>query len=128
MYLRFVTRKQDEHSHSLQGIFQAAYQLRGADLLEAYEEPILDDILGWYEMNLRSPSCLAEPGTDRAVCWFKEGAEKPLEQIWTLVALLKEQGVFVRLITAKDPGTIIYDDSWQIAAFPPKAKRLRGPI
>lgn len=124
MFVRFVTARQDENSHALEGVFQAAYKLRDAGKLAPFEEELLADLLKWYGTHLPSPACLSEIGTERAISWFKARAGKRLQKIWQIVTILKEHGVHVDMIRTDRPGTIIYEDVWQIAAIPPKTKRL----
>ena len=54
-----------------------------------------------------------------AVCWFRPRAKEPLSRLWDIVAILREHGVPVRLITAARPGTIVYEDEDQVVAETP---------
>ena len=125
MFLRFVVKKQDRDSRSFSGLFTEAYALREARDLEAHEDAQLGRFLTWMKENLQDPPCLAEPGNDRAICWFKDTARTPLEKAWEAVSLLREQGVPIEMIKSEDPGTIIYEDDWQVAAKPRKKNRIR---
>ena len=58
MFVRFVTQKKDENSHSLQGIFHAAAFVRDSGNLENYEEDWLEQELDWLNMHLNCPYCL----------------------------------------------------------------------
>ena len=75
--------------------------------------------------NLNAPSCLDEPRNERAICWFKDTAKAPLEKVWEMVSFLRERGVPIEMIKSEDPGTIIYEDDWQVAAKPRKKDRIR---
>ena len=80
----------------------------------------------WLNDNLEVPPCLKETGNDRALSWFHPRAREPIAVMWDLVAVLREHGQYVSLLTAKDPGLILYRDGWQVVAKPrrkPKASR-----
>lgn len=125
MFLRFIVRKQDQGSRSFVGLFTQAYDLRDSHDLERHEEERIEDFLGWMRKNLEAPKCLDEPENERAICWFKHTAKTPLEKAWEVVSLLRERGVPIEMIKTDDPGTIIYEDEWQVAAKPRKKDRIR---
>ena len=125
MYLRFVTPQQDDESHSLQGVFAAAYALRDSHDLEPHEDQLLEASLAWYRTHLLVPDCLKEPDNHRAICWFTDQAKHSLQRIWDLISLLKEKGVQVSLVTTNDPGVIVYQDTWQVVAKPPRKRAKR---
>ena len=124
-YVRLIVRNRDSESNSWQGLFTAAYALRELEL-ERHERDVLERALDWFRMHLKIPSCLGEPENRRAICWFKDRAQKPLEYARDLAWLLTERGVQVEQVTTRDVGTIIYEDGWQVAAKPRKSNRLRG--
>jgi hypothetical protein len=39
-----------------------------------------------------------------------------LLRIWDIVALLREHGMLVRLVTTNKPGKIVYQDRYQVVA------------
>ncbi|MFB3105209.1 MAG: hypothetical protein ACE1ZA_09785 [Pseudomonadales bacterium] len=125
VYIRFITREQDEASHSLVDVFTHAYRLRDSDQLQPHEEETLGNALRWLQKNVTIPKLLKEPENERAICWFKSAAEKPLANVWKIVHVLREHDVQVEMIKTLNPGAIIYEDGWQIAAKPHKANRIR---
>jgi hypothetical protein len=118
MLVRFCTPRRDRDSHSPQGIFQAAIGLRDGGRLEPYEEEWLERELGWLRMHLPSPDCLRDEGNERAICWFKPEAKRAIEKVRGLAALLQTRGLAVEMVTTTDPGTILYEDRWQVVAKP----------
>ena len=126
MYVRFVILEHDEDSHSLQGVFQAAYGLRDSGQLEPHEEEWLEAELRWLKMHLKSPDCLREEENHRAISWFHPRAKTPIEKVRSIASLLKEKGIHVRTLKTADPGIIIYEDGWQVVAKPYR-KRRRSP-
>jgi hypothetical protein len=125
MFVRFVIGKQDEQSHSRQGVFQAAFFLRDTGQLERHEEDWLEGELKWLRMHLKSPACLRASGNHRALSWFHPRARVAIRKVRSIAALLEEKGIFVNMVTTRDPGTIIYEDGLQVVAKPHR-KRKRG--
>jgi hypothetical protein len=122
MYLRFETHLIDRRSNQRQGIFQAAGELiENADLTKG-DHQLFKSALSWFNQNVHIPACLNTRENRRAVCWFKGSGNDAIKRVWDLVALLKEQGVAVRIIQKRELGKILYDDKWQVVALP-KRKR-----
>lgn len=118
MLVRFRLLRRDPYSHSPQGVFQAAIELRDAGRLESYEEEWLERDLGWLRVHLPSPLCLCDEGNHRAICWFKPTARRAIDRVRGIVALLEAHGLHVRMVTTAEPGSVIYEDEWQVAAKP----------
>ncbi len=123
MLIRFCTLVRDPDSHSPQGVFQAALRLRNAGQMEAYEEAWLESELSWLRMHLPSPGCLRDRGNQRAICWFRHDASRPIGKVRGIVALLESKGIVVEMVTSADPGKIIYQDRWQVVAKPLRNRR-----
>jgi hypothetical protein len=123
--VRFCILRPDPNSHSLQGIFQAALKLRDNGLLESYEEEWLERELKWLRMHLPSPDCLRDDGNKRAISWFKPDAGRPIEMVRSIVALLESKGVAVKMVTTDDPGTVRYEDKYQVVAKPRRKKSAK---
>lgn len=124
MYVRFIIRRQDDDSRSWEGLFTAAYELRGVDLAQ-HESEILERVLAWFRMHLTIPACLGDKGNERAICWFKDHAKKPVAYARELAWLLEEYGSPVEMLSTSDPGTILHEDRWQVVAKPRKEDRIR---
>jgi hypothetical protein len=125
MLVRFCILRRDPSSHSPQGVFQAAFELRDHDRLTRAEEEWLEREMAWLRMHLPAPGCLREPDNDRAICWFKPDALRPIAKVRSIAALLDAKGVVVEMVTTDEPGTVIYEDRWQVVAKPHR-KRRRG--
>lgn len=123
MYVRFVIGRVHELSRVRLGVFQAAYQLRDSGALEPHEHDWFDHEMDWLNEHLKAPKCLREAGTERAICWFKPEAKRPISKVRGVASLLDEHGHRVHMITTRKPGTIIYEDGWQIVAYPFRSTR-----
>ena len=124
MYIRFVITEVDHDSNRRQGILVAAHALRDRNVLESHEQKALSELCKWFNEHLKVPEVLEDPEHYRAISWFKGDAEKPIGQAWQLVHLLRNQGYLVDVIKTDAPGSILYEDKWQVAAKPPKGKKL----
>ena len=108
------------------GLFTHVYEtLENCDLMP-HEEELLRERLAWFKMHLRVPACLSEEGNERAICWFKPEARRPVDYAWDMISVLREQGLDVEMIKTRDPGTVLYEDGWQVVAKPRRSNRLRG--
>lgn len=122
-FVRFVVGAEDENAYWLTGIFIIANGLRRECKFHDYESEWLDEILEWFNENLPVPPFeqkrRSRKWTANAKCWFRNDAGEPLQRIWDLVALLREHDVPVRLVRARTPGKVVYEDKFQIVAETP---------
>jgi uncharacterized protein (DUF305 family) len=124
MYVRFVVADIDEGSERERGIFQAAYRLSKAGMLDAFEMERWGHIDEWFGKHLKKPSrfTAAKPPyyrkKKRALSWFKDSAREHLSFIRELVAILEHHGIAVRMLTERRVGYIVYEDEHQIVAEP----------
>ena len=118
MYLRFQGRVPNLGTASMLGIFQLAIELRDRHDAPAYISSELNRHLSWLNAHLHVPEILDDAAHYRAICWFKPAATEPLQRIWSMKAALQEFGYTIDLLKTIDPGRIIYEDDWQVAAKP----------
>ena len=104
------------------GVFQAAVMLRDDGGLEPFEEDWLERELSWLRMHLPSPDCLRREGNERAVCWFKPDAHRPIEKVRGIVALLETKDIPVEMVKTASAGTVVYEDKWQVVAKPGRSR------
>jgi len=116
MYLRFVTTAVDEDSHRAQGVFMAAYRLLDSGNLTKEEWKQVRNILDWFNAYLPHPP--KKFTACRAIFWFKSSAEKSVKKIWELVHVLRQHSRHVEVHKCRTLGNILYEDEFQVAAFP----------
>ncbi len=122
MFVRFVVKHLDPNSGRRQGLFQAAKQLRESDDLSAEDLDSLDEIRGWFNTHLERPSRLSissRPNKKaQAIGWFKGTARRHIRKMREFQRILESHGVAVEMIKTRRPGYVVYEDRFQIAAYP----------
>lgn len=123
MFVRFVVGADAENAAWLNGIFTEAEILRSAGQLHDYEAKQIETAFEWFNENLSVPpfkkKLKAGEWTQEAVAWFRHDAKSAIERIWDIVAVLREHGDFVRMVTSEKPGKIVYEDDHQVVAETP---------
>lgn len=117
-YVRFQGLEFNSGTSSRRGIFQLAYQLKDSPDTASYHDRELRKNLLWLDTHLNAPSILDKAEHHRAICWFKDTAHEPLKRVRAIKFLLEEYGVWVDQITTQNPGHILFEDGWQVAAKP----------
>jgi hypothetical protein len=118
VFLRFVTTRIDEDSHRPQGVLVASYSLLDSGILSSDEWKRLREILDWFNAHLPHPPKSFVAG--RAIFWFKSTATGSISRIWELVYMLRHHSHHVEVHKCRRLGNIVYEDGFQVAAYPSK--------
>ena len=124
MSLRFVVQEIHKVSQKELGVFHAVGHLRDSGELCSGEEEQHDLIRKWFNENLEKPSrfTASKPPfyrkQSKAISWFKGTAHEHPDRIRTLVAILENHGVSVRMLKTNRVGYVVYEDQYQIVAEP----------
>ena len=116
MYLRFVTTRIDKNSHKPQGVFQASYALLDSGDLTRDQWEYVRGMIIWFNANL--PTSPNKVDARRAIFWFKSSAKENIRKVWELVHALREHGHHVEVHKCRRLGNIVWEDDFQVAAFP----------
>lgn len=101
------------------GIFVAVDHLRRADRLTEEEEELYFDIDDWFTVELPGPPFYEDGNSIGAVTWFKRGTTvEVLRGLEPLCQILDKYGVPWELAGSADPGTIVYEDEFQVGVIP----------
>lgn len=101
------------------GIFVAVDHLRRAGMLSAEEEGSYLDIDDWFREHLPNPPFYEDGNSIGAVTWFKTPLSREMtERIDELKAILDAHGVEHDVVSALEPGRIVYEDEYQVGAVP----------
>jgi hypothetical protein len=122
VFIRFVISRLDTDSGRRQGLFQAADELRKSGELNAHEDRNLRAIFIWFNENLEKPARLtisSRPhAKEQAISWFKSSAVKHIRKMREFQRVLESHGILVEEIRTSRPGYIVYEDEFQVAAYP----------
>jgi hypothetical protein len=122
MFIRFVVHQLDCSSGKRRGALQAAYRLQGSELVAAHDAHRLAAALSWFDEKLKRPTRLTRSRRphreSQAICWFKRDATEHLATMRDLQFILETYGTRVEMITSRRPGYIVYEDEFQVAAYP----------
>jgi hypothetical protein len=123
MFLRFVVGTDTDNAAWLNGVITEARILDDQGELYTHESELLKEVFDWLNNHLPCPPFQSKrrsgEWTRDAVSWFRAEAQEPIRRLWDIVAILKEHGVPVRLVTTDKPGKIVYQDRYQIVAETP---------
>lgn len=101
------------------GIFVAVDHLRRAGRLSEEEEEFYFDVEDWFEAELPNPPFYADGNTIGAVTWFKRATSAGLlPRLAPLCDILGRHGVAWVAAEASDPGTVVYEDAFQVGVVP----------
>jgi hypothetical protein len=101
------------------GIFVAVDHLRRADRLTEDEEELYFDVDDWFKVHLANPPFYDDGNTVGAVTWFKTSSTGDMRQrLEPLCHVLDKYGVKWVAAESTDPGTIIYEDRFQVGVIP----------
>ena len=121
-FIRFQSLQPCEGTRNKLGIFQTAFAVRDHFETSRHDAREIERQLNWLKQHLHSPQILVRPENFRAICWFKSTAREPMKRIWAIRPFLEAYGHWIEIITCWDPGLIIYEDGWQVAAKPRKGQ------
>ena len=101
------------------GIFVAVDHLRRADRLSLDEERLYFDVDDWFRAALPEPPFYGDGNSLGAVTWFKRStAVHMLDRLAPLQDVLTKHRVEHAEVASPDPGTIIYEDHFQVGVIP----------
>lgn len=125
IYIRFVCFRLVEGQRQRLGIFQALDEARDCDFAPPWALRQIGETYGWFKENLAVPSHFEKTWGGRGrpgLSWFKPIAIEHIKQMHQLKLAVEECGLHVEILTTRDPGSIIWQDKYQLVADPGKRK------
>ena len=117
-YLRFVVTGSSSTAEI--GLFTALYRLENSNQLSPGEVAWFHEQEAWFNRHLPPPTRLSRsirPGAKKAaVLWFKDTATEHVSRMHALAALLRDRDVPVEVRVSDNPGYVVYEDPYQVAA------------
>jgi hypothetical protein len=128
MFIRFIGSEIDEDSKLPMGLFQSVYTAMEDVTLPEYEYAALNQLLKWFDANLKVPfdyRLRPRYRAEQSLCWFRSTAREHLARAWEIVMILEERDIYVCCGKFLEVGQILYQDDVQILAFPDRDLRRR---
>ncbi|NRQ31592.1 hypothetical protein HII36_07010 [Nonomuraea sp. NN258] len=100
------------------GIFAACHHLRMGGRLTPADDRLFADVDNWFIARLPYPPYYADGNTIGAVPWFKPAAASLMVALAPLESLLRRYGIPYDVVRSDDPGTLVYEDDFQIGVLP----------
>jgi len=122
MFIRFVIAQLDVDSGRRQGLFQAGGELLEGNRMSAVDSDVLREHYNWFKAHLPVPDRFSKStrphAKAQALSWFRDSATEHIERMREYQRLLREYGLQVNMIRTARPGYIVYEDEYQIVAYP----------
>ena len=114
MFIRLVVGADHEDHRVLTGLVTEAKLLRRSGVLTENEEAVLEEHYKWLNENLPCPPYSTSTWPKTVAAWFKDSATEPIRRLRAIGSLLEEHGMQVRMLRSKNPGTVHYEDAYQV--------------
>jgi hypothetical protein len=125
-YIRFVCYQLVASRRQRLGLFQALSEAREFPLAPPWALSAIGELYGWFKGNLAVPDQFSRGGSkvgkDHGLSWFKPAATEHVRQMHQLKVALEACGVYVDILTTRDPGVIVWQDKHQVVAEPGNRK------
>ncbi len=114
-YVRIQGKELARNTMYAKGVFSMCWQLIQDDVMDEDDKGLYKEIDGWFAENLPwPPPCKRQ---EKVVCWFKtENADEMMKMIRPALWLLERYDHPYYLVFTNDPGEIVYEDQYQVAA------------
>lgn len=116
-YVRVQTRHMIvEETGEPIGIFHACWRLLNDNIMEPDDIHRFLEVDTWFTRYLPSPPIFRGGEFQKIVTWFKcETSEEMLQKLEPALEILDKYNVIFDIMYTNDPGTVIYEDDYQIA-------------
>ena len=123
MYVRFIVPWRGRRGVDYGLFWEASARSEDSRVHAALRAAIRGE-LDWFNANLPVPKRRAFLVKSRGrwlsdgICWFVDDAREMIARAFVLAALLGESGTPCTKVATRNPGQILYRDTWQIVAKP----------
>jgi len=104
------------------GVFGLVNVLGRRGMLTPDEERFRRENNDWYNAAYPEPDVYGPDTDPLAECWFKASSHELLSRVSGYLAILDAHSIAWEEVRTTDPGTILYEDRWQVvtvSAAPP---------
>jgi hypothetical protein len=127
MFIRFITSYLDADGDIQTGVFQAAAYLRKHSQTRIEDVDILEEYRGWFNQYLDAPDQFTKRKTHQnsgtALGWYRDTASDHIANMYELAKICEPYGIIFEIVKRADPGYIVYEDEYQVAAIPYREDR-----
>lgn len=116
-YFRFCATYQSPYTNQPYGIFIAVWHLIRDQKVTEDDASTYWEARAWFESNLPIPPFYGNGNPEKAVTWFKESAMESIvvKKLNIYEQIAAKYGTIINKVSSESPGTIIYEDDYQIA-------------
>ena len=118
-YVRFRSRYPSSTGLKI-GVFGLINVLGRRGMLTPEEESFRRENNDWYNAAYAEPDVYGPDTDPLAECWFKASSHELLGRVSGYLTILDAHSVAWEEVRTTDPGTIVYEDPWQVVAVPPE--------
>jgi len=122
MFIRFVIADLDADSGRRQGLFQAGEALIANGRMNPFDEECLERTYRWFKLHLPVPTRFAVSrrphAKAQALSWLRDSATEHIDRIREYQRVLETYGIQVEMLQTTRPGYIVFEDEYQVAAYP----------
>ncbi|ULL16853.1 hypothetical protein DVH26_21825 [Paenibacillus sp. H1-7] len=116
-YLRIQVRYAGKTGKPV-GIFGACWHLLRNNRISEEESTNFLAVNEWFKEQLPEPPFYQDGNPNRAITWFKVGSsEEMVTELQPLMDLLDKYHVQYDIVFSNYPGTIIYEDEYQVGVI-----------
>jgi len=121
-YVRIQSREPAYLTGKPAGIFCAVHRLQRAGKLTDEEKAVYHEIdQVWFQENLPNPPFYDDDKPGKPITWFKTATTAHmLKKLLPLMAMLDKYGVPYDVVYTNAPGSVVYEDEWQVAVLDEK--------
>ena len=122
LYVRFQSTNRNERG-AFSGVFGLVNRLGREGKLTAEQETFWRTNNAWYDERFTNPSHVdlrvydheVHPGAN---AWFKTHAHEMIRRVHGYMEILEAHGVGCEAVWSSNPGTVIYEDDYQVVVVP----------
>ena len=115
-YIRFIVRSDHPSRTRCTGVIASLRILGEEGHLPDYHVQSAHEVFDRLNQNLPCPPFEEKQWDSDCVCWFKDTAQDWISVFRDAIAILEDSGFDVATLTTEAPGTIVYEDDFQVVA------------
>lgn len=103
------------------------YYLRRKDIFLHDDAEKINELRNWFDQYLEPPTQFTKRRSNKetgtAISWYHDSAKEHIAKMYEMSRILEKYGIIVSVVRREDPGYIVYEDDYQVAAIPYREDR-----